>query len=57
MKLNKEELQTIINLLATGKWNLSLNEMQQIVVPLINKLQAMLAEKSKDAQSETKNEN
>jgi hypothetical protein len=36
--MTKEELQSIINLLFTGKWNLSMQEARQIVEPLINKL-------------------
>lgn len=41
-KLTKEELQNLSNLLFTGKWNLSLQENQQVVTPLINKLAKML---------------
>lgn len=36
--LTKEELQTLSNLLFTGKWGLSMQENQQIINPLINKL-------------------
>ncbi len=36
--LTVEEMKTISNLLFTGKWNLSLQESQQVVTPIINKL-------------------
>jgi len=41
-KLTKEELQTISNLLFTGKWNLSLKESNSIIAPIINKLAKMI---------------
>ena len=37
-ELTKEELQTISNLLFAGKWNLSLQESNQVITPLINKI-------------------
>jgi len=36
--LTKQELQNISNLLFTGKWNLSAQENQQVVIPLINSI-------------------
>jgi len=36
--LTKQELQNISNLLYTGKWGMSLQESNQTVTPLINKL-------------------
>ena len=36
--LTKQELQNISNLLFTGKWNLSLQESNNVVTPLINKI-------------------
>ena len=42
IKLNEKELKTLSNLLFTGKWNLSLQESQQVVTPLINKLALLL---------------
>ncbi len=48
--MNKKELQTLINLLHSGKWNLSLQESNQIVAPLINKLSKMLSELDKPKQ-------
>lgn len=36
--LTEKDLKTISNLLFTGKWNLSVRENNQTVVPLINKI-------------------
>ncbi len=41
-ELTPEELQTIISLLYKGKLGLSLQENNSIVVPLINKITAIL---------------
>ena len=41
-ELSKEELKTISTLLFTGKWNLSLQENEQALKPLINKLARMI---------------
>lgn len=38
VRLTKEELITLQNLLFTGKWGLSVQENKQIIEPLINKL-------------------
>ena len=38
VELTKKELQTISNLLFTGKWGFSLQENGRIITPLINKL-------------------
>lgn len=42
IKLNEQELRAVSNLLFTGKWNLSLQESQQVVRPIINKLVQMI---------------
>ena len=42
VELTTQELQNISQLLFTGKWNLSLQENQQIVTPIINKLAKMI---------------
>lgn len=38
LELTSEEMKTISNLLYTGKWNLSVQESNQVITPLINKL-------------------
>jgi len=38
------ELKTLSNLLFTGKWNFSLQESNNVVAPLINKLAKILDE-------------
>ena len=43
-KLTKEELQTIINLLFSGKFGLSAQESNQAINPLVNKLSKMIDE-------------
>ena len=42
IKLTKDELQGIVNLLFSGKFGFSAREGQQVVTPLINKLSQML---------------
>ena len=42
MKLTKEELQTIINLLFAGKFGFSAQENDKVIVPIINKLSKMM---------------
>ncbi len=42
VELTKEELQIISNLLFTGKWNLSLQENNRVITPLINKIAKMI---------------
>jgi len=44
LRLTKEELVTLQNLLYTGKWNLSARESDEVVKPLINKLAKMVDE-------------
>lgn len=41
-KLTVGELKNISNLLFTGKWNLSLQENNKIITPIINKLAKMI---------------
>lgn len=41
-KLTVEELKNLSNLLFTGKWNLSLQENNRLITPLINKLAKMI---------------
>ena len=38
IELAKKELTTLSNLLFTGKWGLSLQENEQVLKPLINKI-------------------
>jgi uncharacterized membrane protein YiaA len=53
MKFTKEELTNIINLLFTGKWNLSLQESQQIITPIINKISIQITELNKSNEVDT----
>ena len=48
MKLTKEELQTIINLLFAGKFGFSAQENDKVIVPIINKLSKMMDELPKE---------
>ena len=45
--ITKDELQSLSNLLFTGKWGLSLSENQQMITPLINKIAQEIDELSK----------
>lgn len=45
MNLTVEQLKIIINLLYTGKWGFSLQESEQIISPLINKLSDEIRQK------------
>jgi len=45
--LTKEELQSISNLIFSGKWNLSMQESEQVIKPLLNKISSILAEMDK----------
>ena len=52
--LNKQEFQTISQLLFTGKWNLSLEESNKIVLPLINKIAQEIDALEKDGKKHKK---
>jgi len=52
-ELSKEELKTISNLLFTGKWNLSLQENNQVVTPLINKIAQMIDQRNGEKNTRT----
>ncbi len=47
VKLTKEELETISNLLFTGKWGFSFQENVKIVQPIINKIAKIISEDKK----------
>ncbi len=56
MKLTKQELVNLQNLLYTGNFGLNLQQYEQAVKPLINKLTQMTSElDQKDVVPETKN--
>lgn len=42
--MKKETIEILINLLYTGKWNLSLQETEQIIRPIIEELRGLKAE-------------
>ena len=52
-ELSKKELKTISNLLFTGKWNLSLQENNQVVTPLINKIAQMIDQRNGEKNTRT----
>jgi len=52
-ELSKEELKTISTLLFTGKWNLSLQENNQVVTPLINKIAQMIDQRNGEKNTRT----
>ena len=41
-ELSKQELQTIINLLFSGKFGFSAQESQQVITPLVNKMSRII---------------
>jgi len=52
-ELSKKELKTISTLLFTGKWNLSLQENNQVVTPLINKIAQMIDQRNGEKNTRT----
>ena len=56
--MKTQSIQSIIQLLYTGKWNLSYQEVEQIIKPLIQELQELQNEQSKEETAkEVKNAN